>query len=177
MPHNSTYRKTARPSQYVYGNTARKLYEVPEYTYRPEVYKKKKKQVRQKQQAKKPRHVSEKVLKNRVAATSVGPGFVAFLAITCIVLIFCCISYLQAKSTLTYKIKDVARVESELSQLKEENTAYEAQLTTNIDLNTVKAIAIGRLGMKTPTPDQRKTYKLVDNRSYVRQYISIDAVK
>ena len=42
MPHNSTYRKTARPSQYVYGNTARKLYEVPEYTYRPEVYKKRK---------------------------------------------------------------------------------------------------------------------------------------
>ena len=126
---------------------------------------------------KKPRHVSEKVLKNRVAATSVGPGFVAFLAITCIVLIFCCISYLQAKSVLTYKIKDVARVESELSQLKEENIAYEAQLTTNIDLNTVKAIAIGRLGMRTPTPDQRKTYKLADNRSYVRQYISIDAVK
>lgn len=177
MPHNSTYRKTARPSRYVYGNTARKLYEVPEYTYRPEIYRKKKKQVQLKQQQRKPRHVSEKVQKNRIAATSVGPGFVVFLAITCMILIFCCISYLQAKSALTYKIKDVAKIESELSQLKEENTAYEAQLTTNIDLNAVKSIAIGRLGMKTPTPDQRKTYKLADNRSYVRQYININAVK
>ena len=96
MPHNSTYRKTARPSQYVYGNTARKLYEVPEYTYRPEVYKKKKKQVRQKQQAKKPRHVSEKVLKNLVAATSVGPGFDAFIEYTCMGLFLGCLSMRQA---------------------------------------------------------------------------------
>lgn len=174
MPRNNTYRKTARPSQYVYGNTARKLYEVPEYTYRPEVYRKKKKQVKQKQQARKPRQVSEKVLKNRIAATSVGPGFVAFLAVTCMILIFCCISYLQAKSTLTYKIKDVAKIESELSQLKEENTAYEAQLTTNIDLNTVRTIAIEKLGMRTPSVEQRKTYTLPKNRSYVRQYIELD---
>ena len=77
--------------------------------------------------------------------------------------------YLQLKSELTGKIKTVANLESEWSQLKEENDAYESQVTSEVDLNQIKKIAIGRLGMNYPTDSQKKTYS-VPSSSYVRQY-------
>ena len=73
-------------------------------------------------------------------------------------------------------MKTVATLESELSQLKEENNAYESQVTSDVDLNNIKKIAIGRLGMNYPTDDQKKTYSVPSN-SYVRQYQDITDAK
>ena len=70
-------------------------------------------------------------------------------------------------------MKSVATLESELSQLKEENNAYESQVTSDVDLNNIKKIAIGRLGMNYPKDDQKKTYSVPSN-SYVRQYQDIN---
>ena len=62
--------------------------------------------------------------------------------------------------------------ETELSQIKEDNNAYESQVTSDVDLNTIKKLAIGRLGMNYPKDDQKKTYTMPSN-SYVRQYQDI----
>ena len=42
----------------------------------------------------------------------------------------------------------------ELAQLREDNDAYYSEVTSNVDLNKIKKIAIGRLGMKNPSDDQ-----------------------
>ena len=45
-------------------------------------------------------------------------------------------------------------------------------MTSNVDLNKIKQIALGRLGMKYPSDDQTVTYSTSGN-SYVRQYQDI----
>ena len=60
-------------------------------------------------------------------------------------------------------------MESELAELKEDNDAYESQVASNIDLERIRKIAIGRLGMRYPTNQQTETYT-TEGGSYVRQY-------
>jgi cell division protein FtsL len=83
---------------------------------------------------------------------------VVFLAVVSVAVLFCCVNYLQLKSELTGKIKTVASLETELSQIKEDNNAYESQVTSDVDLNTIKKLAIGRLGMNYPKDDQKDLY-------------------
>ena len=91
-----------------------------------------------------------------------GRGFVVFLAVVSVAVLFCCVNYLQ--------------LETELSQIKEDNNAYESQVTSDVDLNTIKKLAIGRLGMNYPKDDQKKTYTMPSN-SYVRQYQEVPESK
>ena len=77
--------------------------------------------------------------------------------------------YLRYKSEITAKMSTVASLEEELADLKEDNDAYYSQVTSNVDLNKIKQIALGRLGMKYPSDDQTVTYSTSGN-SYVRQY-------
>ena len=127
------------------------------------------KRVREERAAEKSRQLSLEAQRNREKAKSMGRGFVLFLAVVSVAVLFCCVNYLQLKSDLTGKMKTVAALETELSQVKEDNNAYESQVTSDVDLNTIKKLAIGRLGMNYPTDDQKKTYSMPSN-SYVRQY-------
>ena len=52
---------------------------------------------------------------------------------------------------------------------KEDNDAYESQVTSSVDLERIRKIAIGRLGMKYPSNQQTETYA-TEGGSYVRQY-------
>ena len=144
------------PQSYTYGNTARKLQEAP--PVKAEII-----QFRRK--------ISKEAQQNRIAATSMGAGFVCFLAVMSAILILCCIGYLQAKSELTHKMHAVANLESELETMREDNKEYESQITASVDLEKVRRIAIGKLGMWYPTQEQRQTYELPEQRSFVRQYI------
>ncbi|MDE8682308.1 hypothetical protein PZH33_20205, partial [Blautia schinkii] len=94
-----------------------------------------------------PRQLSREAQRNREKAKSMARGFLVFLAVVSVAVLFCCVNYLQLKSELTCKIKTVASLETELSQIKEDNNAYESQVTSYVDLNTIKKLAIGRLGM------------------------------
>ena len=99
-------------------------------------------------------------------------GFVAFLAVVCVAILFCSVKYLRYKSEITAKMSTVASLEEELADLKEDNDAYYSQVTSNVDLNKIKQTALGRLGMKYPSDDQTVTYSTSGN-SYVRQYQDI----
>lgn len=165
---NKVNARNAR-GMYVDGNTVRRLQEVP--ARKPPASREqslKHSSTTRTVTAGKPA-VSRETRRNREKAMSMGRGFVVFLAIVSVAVLFCCVNYLQLKSELTGKIKTVANLESEWSQLKEENDAYESQVTSEVDLNQIKKIAIGRLGMNYPTDSQKKTYS-VPSSSYVRQY-------
>lgn len=73
-------------------------------------------------------------------------------------------------------MSEVATLEAELTQLKEDNDAYYSQVTSDVDLTEIKKIAIGRLGMKYPSKEQTMTYKTARS-SYVRQYQDVPESK
>ena len=163
---------------YVDGNTVRRLQEVPERNI-PAVrgtQDRRQRMTTKASSAKTARRahaVSRETMRNRQKAMSMGRGFVFFLAVISVAVLFCCVNYLQLKSDLTGKMKTVAVLETELSQVKEDNNAYESQVTSDVDLNTIKKLAVGRLGMNYPTDDQKKTYSMPSN-SYVRQYQDVN---
>ena len=163
---------------YVDGNTVRKLQEVPErhyYPQHPAVRKSKSAKSEQIGQTRQ-KALSKEVRQNRERAMGIGKGYIVFLAAICVAVLFFCIHYLQLKSEITSSMKTVAALESELSDLKEDNDAYYSQVTSNVDLNTIKKIAIGRLGMKYPSDEQVMTYETEGN-SYVRQYQDVPDAK
>ena len=162
-------RTSARTNRgmYVDGNTVRRLAEVPERKRQPGRVQASPAQVpRQKHQ------LSKEAQKNRQKATAMNWGFVAFLAVVCVAILFCSVKYLRYKSEITAKMSTVASLEEELADLKEDNDAYYSQVTSNVDLNKIKQTALGRLGMKYPSDDQTVTYSTSGN-SYVRQYQDI----
>ena len=174
---NRTNARNAR-GMYVDGNAVRRLQEVPARPYQAPGAQTARR-VREnmpERPAAQPRQLSREAQRNREKAKSMGRGFVVFLAVVSVAVLFCCVNYLQLKSELTGKIKTVASLETELSQIKEDNNAYESQVTSDVDLNTIKKLAIGRLGMHYPKDDQKKTYTMPSN-SYVRQYQEVPESK
>lgn len=165
---------------YVEGNTVRRLAEVPERTRQPQrPYPGKQQPNRNRRVQAQPAPVpkqkhqlSKEAQKNRQKAAAMNWGFVAFLAVMCVAILFCSVKYLRYKSEITAKMSTVASLEEELASLKEDNDAYYSQVTSNVDLNQIKQIALGRLGMKYPSDDQTVTYSTSGN-SYVRQYQDI----
>lgn len=165
---------------YIDGSAARKLQEIPERRYsslqnpRPKQQPPKKASSRRAEN--RAREVSRETIRNRQKAANMGRGFVVFLAVISVAVLFVCVNYLQLRAEVTGRIKNVAVLESELSELRAENDAYESQVNSGTDLNRIKKIAIGRLGMNYPRDDQKKTYSM-SNNSYVRQYQDIPDAK
>ena len=169
-------RENVRNAQgmYVDGNTVRRLQEVPERNI-PAVRgtqdrrQRKTTKASSTKTARRAHAVSRETMRNRQKAMSMGRGFVFFLVVISVAVLFCCVNYLQLRADITGRIKNVAVLESELSELREENNAYESQVNSSVDLNRIKKIAIGRLGMNYPGEEQKKTYSM-SNNSYERQY-------
>lgn len=168
---------------YVEGNTVRRLAEVPERRQpgrpqqpgrsqrpqqRPQTSRNRQTQ-QHTQTVRQPHQLSIQAQQNRQRALGMGVGFVVFLSVVCIAILFCSVKYLRYKSEITAKMSTVASLEEELAQLKEDNDAYYSQVTSNVDLNKIKKTALGSLGMKYPSDDQTVSYSTSGN-SYVRQY-------
>ena len=175
-------RTSARTNRgmYVDGNTVRRLAEVPERKRQPgrqnpgrqQTNRNRRVQASPAQVPRQKHPLSKEAQKNRQKATAMNWGFVAFLAVVCVAILFCSVKYLRYKSEITAKMSTVASLEEELADLKEDNDAYYSQVTSNVDLNKIKQTALGRLGMKYPSDDQTVTYSTSGN-SYVRQYQDI----
>ena len=143
-------RTAYRNSAYVHGNVAvnvsvqRQLEEVPR------------------------RRISNETRKNREKARHMSLGYVAFLMaalITCAVVL---INYVQLQAELTNKTEVIASLESELNTKKLSNDEAYNRVTSNIDLEEIKRIAIGELGMIYAKEGQIVTYSNAGN-DYMRQ--------
>ena len=154
---------------YIDGNTVKRLQEVPGRKPAASREQSVKHRSTTRTVTARTQRISRETRRNREKAMSMGRGFVTFLAVVSVAVLFCCVNYLQLKAELTGRIKSVASLESEWAQLKEENDAYESQVTSEVDLDQIRETAIGRLGMNYPTDSQKKTYS-VPSSSYVRQY-------
>lgn len=149
-PHGN--KTTYRNSAYVYGNAA--------YDYDISI---------QRQLEEEPRRrLSNETKKNREKARHMSLGYVTFLLaalLTCAVVL---INYVQLQSELTARNEIIAEKHSQLNTMKIDNDETYKRITSNIDLEEIKRIAIGELGMTYAQEGQIITYSNVGN-DYMRQ--------
>lgn len=146
-----TIRRTAMRDNeaYIYGNTVRKMQAVPKRVDREEVVK---------PQPKK-KEVSQQVKKNRKQALHMNTAYTLFLAVAAIATLSVCVWYLQLRFEMTSHTANVASMEQELADLKEENTTRENSILDSVNLEDVKEYAINSLGMVYADSTQIITYQ------------------
>ena len=81
-------------------------------------------------------------------------------------------SLIRIRSNVTQQMKEVAALESRLEDTRADNDAKYKQITTSVDLNHIRDVAINQLGMKYASSDQI-VYYTVDNSNYMDQYNDI----
>ena len=139
----------ASHNAYVYGNAVRKLNEAQPYEA--------------------PRRKVEKQPKQRPAKSHATMSvfhtmvMLAALAICALILV----NYIQLRSELTNTIGVVASLEAEINSLKNLNNDTYSRIQNSVDLEEIKRIAIGELGMTYAQEGQIITYSGVE-QDYMR---------
>lgn len=110
--------------------------------------------------------------RNRENAMAMSRGYVVFLTICVMAIAASAVSLVQMQSSVTQRMKDVAAIESQITSLRTENDAKYKEISTSIDLNYVKDVAMNQLGMKYAAPEQ-VVYYSVENVNYMDQYSDI----
>ncbi len=127
--------------EYVHGNTVRKFDIQEQWEQAP---------------VKKPHPV---IRKNREKARHMSAGYVLFLAAALCVAAFVLVNFIQLQSDLTTLTKTVADMESELNGLKLSNDEEYNRIVSSIDLEEIKRVAIGELGMSYAEEGQIVEYE------------------
>lgn len=147
---NREVRNTRANSTYMYDNTARDL------------------QIQRQLEEVPRRQLSNETRKNREKARHMSIGYVAFLVgalFTCGMVL---INYIQLQAELTTKMQSVASLESELNSMRLANDEEYNRIESSIDLEEIKRIAIGELGMTYAEEGQIITYTNEGN-DYMRK--------
>lgn len=110
--------------------------------------------------------------RNRENAMAMSRGYVVFLTICVMAIAGSAVSLVKMQSSVTQRMKDVAAIESQITSLRTENDAKYKEISTSIDLNYIKDVAMNQLGMKYATPEQ-VVYYSVENTNYMDQYSDI----
>lgn len=110
--------------------------------------------------------------RNRENAMAMSRGYVVFLTICVMAIAASAVSLVRMQSSVTQRMKDVAAIESQITSLRTENDAKYKEISTSIDLNYVKDVAMNQLGMKYAAPEQ-VVYYSVENVNYMDQYSDI----
>lgn len=90
----------------------------------------------------------------------------------CVALVFAgvsCVKYLNAQADATHMKNEIASLETNIMNLKEENKTAQANITSEIDLDYIYKIATKRLGMVHPKKNQVVTYES-GSKDSVKQY-------
>ena len=106
------------------------------------------------------------------AKERMGLGYGMFLAVALGVAMWVCVGYLKLQADNTARAKNIAALETQLSTLKDENDDEYNRVTTSVELEKIRDIAINELGMVYANEDQVVLY---DNEGsdYVKQYADI----
>ena len=159
MAYSSVQRRTANrrvQDTYVVGNTVRKL-NIVEELQNP---------VQQKP-------VNHAVRKNREKALYMNLGYVLFLVAALASAAIILISYIQIQAEITLSVKHIAAMESELNDLRLTNDENYARAASSVDLEEIRSVAIGELGMRYAKEGQIINVSGEGN-DYVRQLADIE---
>ena len=141
---------------YVDGNTVRKLNVVEEI-----------------QNPTQPKKVNHTVRKNREKALYMNLGYVLFLVAALASAAIILIGYIQIQAEITLAVKNIAAMESELNDLRLTNDENYARAASSVDLEEIRSVAIGELGMRYAKEGQIINVSGEGN-DYVRQLADIE---
>ena len=147
---------------YVDGNTVRRLETAPDYHRERE----------ERKQREKRRHNEHVARRNQERALHMDLGYVAFLTIAALMTALVSAAYNKLQSEMTGRLKNIAALESTVSDLKADNDSAYKRISTSVDLDTVKDVAMNQLGMVYAGADQI-VYYTVENDDYMNQYSEI----
>ena len=150
---NSNYNR--RSNTYVYGNTVRKL-DVQRQIAEPQK-----------------RQLSREVQVNRAKAKHMNFGYVVFLVAALTMAAVILISYVRVQAEITTMTEYIAKQEKVLNNLKISNDEALTRIDSRLDLEEVKRVAIGELGMTYPQEGQIVAFTSVDN-DYFRRVTTAD---
>lgn len=119
-----------------------------------------------------PRRLSVTTRKNRDKAVYMNLGYMLFLTLAMLVTAFVLISYIQLQSAITSNVDQISYLESHLNELKLANDEEYSRITSSVDLEKIKTIAIGELGMTYAREGQIVTYS-GEGSDYVKQIAEI----
>lgn len=137
-------------SRYIQGSAVRKLDVTKEIEQSPK------------------KKLSNAARKNREKAEHMSLGYVLFLSLALLATGWILVGYIRLQSDITNSIKRIAALESELNDLKLANDEEYSRITSNIDLEEVRRIAIQELGMKYAEEGQIVVFESESN-DYVKQ--------
>lgn len=140
----------SRRGMYIYGSAARNI------------------DVRREIEEERRQPLSRVTRKNRDKARHMSMGYVLFLMLAMVVCSLVLINYLQLQSEITDKVKKIAQQESRLNNLQSENEDNYNKVVSSVDLEEIKKVAIGELGMVYAKEGQIITY-LGAGHDYMRQ--------
>ena len=140
----------ARRNTYVYGSSARKI-DVTRQIEEP-----------------KRRALSPEVQVNREKAKHMNLGYVLFLIAALAAAGVILIGYIRVQSEITTMTEYIAKQEKILNNLKISNDEMLTRIESRLDLEEVKKVAIGELGMTYPEEGQIISYEAV-NYDYTRR--------
>lgn len=151
------HKNAYRSSIYVQGNTAARrqvertrMYALPAERKMPE------------------RKTAHNVRRNRERALYMNVGYVLFLVTAMVTAAIILTGYLRLQSDITNSIKHISQMESRLNELKLENDENYSRITSSVNLEEVKRVAIQELGMRYAEEGQIVTFD-GEGSDYVRQ--------
>ena len=141
-----------RRNTYVEGNTVRKLNVVEELQ--------------------KPLETKENGKKNRDKSLYMNLGYVLFLIGALAIAAMILMSYIRVQSDIIISVRNIASLESELNNLKLSNDEDYARAASSVDLEEIRKVAIGELGMRYAKEGQIINVS-GEGTDYVRQLAEI----
>jgi len=144
-----------RSQHYVQGSAARRLDVTEEIRRRPQ------------------RRVNNNAIrKNREKAKHMSIGYVMFLCAALVATGMILIYYVGLQSDITSSVKNISTLERELNDLKVANDEEYSRITSSIDLEEIRRVAIQELGMQYATQGQIISFAS-ENNDYVKQMAEI----
>lgn len=148
---------------YVNGNTVREL-EAP--------VRRDPRTRREMEEVRRRKHRRNAARRNRQRAMEMNRGYVVFLTGCVLVTALTAVLFVQMQSQMTNHMRSVASLESQVVNLRADNDARYKEITTSVDLNHVKDVAINELGMTYPK-EKQVVYYSIENNNFMDQYRDI----
>lgn len=144
-----------RHDTYIEGNTVRKFNIVEEI-----------------QNPSESKELSHSTRKNRDKALYMNLGYVLFLVAALVSAAVILISYIRIQSDIIISVRNIASMESQLNDLRLSNDEDYARAASSVDLEEIRRVAIGELGMRYAKEGQIINVSGEGN-DYVRQLAEI----
>lgn len=119
-----------------------------------------------------PKKVSRQTRKNQKRVFHINRGYVVFLAIATAAALIMCVKYLQLQSEISNRSRNIAQLQQEVAELREDNTARYNAALNSVNLEEVREKAMNEFGMVYASPEQIIKYKSPTTNT-VTQYESI----